>query len=126
MTLSPAALAAARAMTEDDLLAAVLGTPKRPGLARVYGWLGHHETDSRKTAPGWLDLTLLRAGRLVVAELKTETGRTTPAQEEWLAAWREAEDLARARTPELELRPVTVYVWRPSDLIAGRIADVLR
>lgn len=127
MSLSPAGLAAARAMSEDDLLAAVLGTPKRPGIARVRGWLCHHETDSRRTAAGWLDLTLLRDGRLVVAELKVEDpskGRTSAAQEEWLAAWRTLERVANPLTATVPV--VSVHLWRPSDLIAGTIARVLR
>lgn len=135
MTLSPAGLAAAYAMSEDDLLAAVLGTSKHPGIARVRGWLGHHETDSRKTAAGWPDLVLIRGERLVVAELKREDprlGAVTAPQREWLHAFEVlAEALLVAQyasggyaddaDPFLE-----VHLWRPSDLIAGRIATVLR
>jgi hypothetical protein len=49
---------------------------------------------------GWLDLTFVR-DRLVVAELKSESGRIRPEQEAWLAALKKA--------------GVEAYLWRPSD-----------
>ena len=51
---------------------------------------------------GFLDLLMIRGSRLVVAELKSESGTTTPEQEELLAAWR--------KVPGAE-----VYIWRPSE-----------
>lgn len=59
-----------------------------------HGWKVQHSrpiTDKRgrtRTAitghAGYPDLTLARYGRLIIAELKTETGSVTPAQREWL------------------------------------------
>ena len=54
------------------------------------------------TTPGFPDIVAVRGGRLLFAELKTETGKLTPAQREWL--WLLA-----------EAGGVDVYVWRPSN-----------
>jgi hypothetical protein len=70
-------------------------------LARQLGWLVYHTHDSRRSEPGYPDLTMVRAGRVVVAELKREAGKVTEAQAKWLDAFR------AARVP--------AFVWRPSD-----------
>lgn len=103
--------AAARAMTEAQLLAAV----RR--LATALGWRTYHTHDSRRSPAGFPDLTLVRRGRLVFAELKTERGKTTGEQDAWLA------DLADV---ELRADNVRAYVWRPRDLLDGTIAAVLQ
>lgn len=53
------------------------------------GWLAHHETDSRRTAPGWPDLVAVDAtsGRCLAVELKSARGRLTAAQTAWVAGW---------------------------------------
>lgn len=66
------------------------------------GWRFFHPFWMQRSEPGWPDCFMLRGERVVVAELKTERGKVTPAQEEWLAAFR--------KIPAIE-----VYVWRPSD-----------
>lgn len=69
--------------------------------AALRGWLTYHTKDSRRSAPGFPDLVMVRAGVLLLAELKTETGRPTADQRRWLAA--------------LSAVPgVTVRLWRPS------------
>lgn len=80
-------------------------------IARVHGWLAYHTHDSRRSQAGFPDLTLVRDGRIVFAELKSETGRLRPEQREWL------EQLGRA---------TEVWVWRPSDYLSGEIERVLR
>ena len=70
-------------------------------LARILGWLVYHPYDSRRSEPGFPDLTMVRAGRLIFAELKSETGKVTLAQKDW------------AR--ELELSDAEYYLWRPAD-----------
>ncbi len=65
-------------------------------LAHLRGWLVHHSRpaagrDGRWSTPiegdaGYVDLTLTRGGRLLFLELKSMTGRTSPAQQEWLSA----------------------------------------
>jgi hypothetical protein len=80
-------------------------------LAHVYGWRVAHFRPAQ-TAKGWRtavaadgkgfpDLVLVR-DRLIVAELKARSGDTTPDQEAWLHATRQA--------------GVETYVWRPDDL----------
>jgi hypothetical protein len=69
-------------------------------LAKHMGWRHYHTHDSRRSEPGWPDLALVR-DRLVLAELKTETGRVSAAQERWLSL--------------LSSAGVETYLWRPSD-----------
>jgi hypothetical protein len=72
------------------------------GLAGFDGWRIYHTHDSRRSHRGFPDLTLVRDERLIFAELKTEKGRVTREQREWLEAL--------GRVPAVE-----VYLWRPSD-----------
>jgi len=62
----------------------------------------HFATPVQADGTGYPDLHLVKpqAGRSVVAELKSESGRTTDAQEDWLAWIRAAGHEA--------------YCWRPS------------
>jgi hypothetical protein len=60
---------------------------------------------------GWPDLALVRPPRLVLAELKTDKGMTTPAQDEWLA-------LLGA------CHGIEVYQWRPADF--NDVVELLR
>ena len=57
-------------------------------LAALFGWLAYHTYDSRRSAPGYPDLTLVHAERrrIIFAELKTDRGRLTEAQREWANA----------------------------------------
>jgi VRR-NUC domain len=72
--------------------------------ARLCGWLVWHPFDSRRSAAGYPDLTLLRGGVLLFAELKAERGKLSSAQCEWL------QELARVGQQN-----VRVHVWRPKD-----------
>lgn len=70
-------------MTEAELQACVIDAAKRGG------WLYMHITDSRKSAAvGFPDLVLVHpvTGRLLLIELKSQTGKLRPEQEKWLAA----------------------------------------
>jgi VRR-NUC domain len=69
-------------------------------LAGSLGWLTYHTHDSRKSPPGFPDLVLVR-DRVVFAELKTDAGRLTDEQQEWL--------------DRLGAAGAEVYVWRPRD-----------
>ena len=82
-------------MTERDFQAAVIE------LARLTGWQTFHPYDSRRSAHGWPDLTLVRPPELLIRELKTDSGRVRPAQQRWLDA--------------LAGCGVDVEVWRPRD-----------
>lgn len=92
-------------ITEAQFLRQVLD------LARMLGWRAYHPALSKWSERGWPDLALVRPPRLVFAELKTDRGKTTSHQDEWLA-------LLRA-CPGAE-----TYLWRPADL--EQIAEGLR
>lgn len=96
-------------------------------LASLRGWLCYHTHDSRRSQAGFPDLTMVRGPRLVFAELKSEKGRTSPAQRLWLdqlaAVAEEGRSLASEWNGEHEgtsyyterRSPVEVYEWRPRD-----------
>ena len=79
-------------------------------MAQLLGWLAYHTYDSRKSPPGFPDLTLVRE-RVVFAELKTGKNKLTPEQSVWAKKLRDA-------------KGVEYYLWRPEDAI--KIANVLR
>jgi hypothetical protein len=115
----------AASMREDELQTAVIS------IARSLGYLVAHfrparvagswRTPTQADANGYPDLTLARdgwewkpgyeRGRLIFVELKSQRGRVGQFQELWL-------DVLRACGCEC-------YVWRPSDLISGEIAEIL-
>ena len=69
-------------------------------------WLVFHDHDSRKNNPGYPDLTLVKAGRIIYAELKRQSkkAKLSPDQEFWI------DELSKASGEN-----VMVAVWRPSD-----------
>ena len=71
-------------------------------LARETDWMVYHTFDSRRSEAGFPDLVMTKHKRLIIAEIKTEQGKTTPAQDKWLSTLRTA-------------RGVKVKLWRPSD-----------
>jgi hypothetical protein len=94
-------------MTEKALQQAVMD------CARAFGWLAFHPYDSRRSTPGYPDCTLVRDGRLILAELKVGRGQLRPEQRVWLA--------------RLVCVPgVSVYVWREANWLSGEIERVLR
>ena len=70
-------------------------------LATLQHWQTYHVFDSRRSAAGFPDLWILRAGVLLVRELKTDTGIVSAAQQDWLDA--------------LAACGLDVKVWRPRD-----------
>jgi hypothetical protein len=95
-------------------------------LARLFGWHVHHTRPAR-TARGWAtpiqghkgfpDLVLARAGRVIFAELKTDTGRLRPEQQEW------QQELTAYGSEDADPTH-EVYVWRPAD--RRRVEETLR
>jgi hypothetical protein len=77
-------------------------------------WRIYHTRMSKGSHAGFPDLVLVRPPRLVFVELKTETGKLTRAQEDWM------DDLAMCgawhnRPPPGHLGTVIeTYIWRPS------------
>ncbi len=71
-------------------------------LLRAHNWLCYHTYDSRRSTPGFPDIVAVRDRRVLFIELKTETGKVSPAQQEWLTAL-DATD------------HVESHLWRPRD-----------
>ena len=80
-------------------------------LATLCGWKIHHDRGDYRECiagdPGFPDLVLARNGKVIIAELKTETGELSSIQREWLT------ELGAFSAYELSLR---LQVWRPVDL----------
>ncbi len=95
-------------VTEADLKSIVVN------LARRYGWLIHHDLPAMNIRGRWAthvegdvgfpDLVLVHPnrGQMLVVELKSEKGKTTTSQDNWLAAF--------------ALAGIENNVVRPSDL----------
>jgi len=66
-------------VTEKDFMHQVMD------LAKLYNYLIYHTHNSQRSQPGYPDLCLVRPGRLVFLECKTEMGTLTPHQAMWLA-----------------------------------------
>ena len=71
-------------------------------VANAGSWLVYHTYDSRRSQAGFPDLVMVKNGRVIFAELKTQKGRIRKEQERWLDAL--------ALNSNIE-----VYLWRPSD-----------
>lgn len=82
-------------ISERDFQAEVLR------LAKRHGWLSYHTHDSRRSAKGFPDLVMVRPPQLLFAELKTNTGKLTPEQQDWL--------------DHLNASGAVACVWRPKD-----------
>lgn len=94
-------------MTEALLQDAILA------YAEMMGWRWYHPFISVNSGAGYPDLTLVRNGRLVFAELKGPRGKLSPAQQEWLALL--------GTVPGVE-----AYLWTPQMWHDGIIERVLR
>ena len=81
--------------------------------ARMMGWLVSHAFLSIGSVAGFPDLICLRGGEMVVAELKSTTGKTTEAQEQWLFSFR-------------AVPGARVFVWKPDDESWAEIERELR
>ena len=92
-------------LSERDFMAQVVA------LSKLFSWEVYHTQFSIRSARGWPDLALCRPPRLILAELKSDTGKLTSAQQRWLGLL--------GQCPGVE-----VFTWRPSDW--PTIEDVLR
>lgn len=80
-------------------------------IAEEYGWKWYHPPDNipnkagrrQSVKAGYPDLTLVRNNRLIFIELKTNKGKATEQQEDWL----EALSKAGAET----------HILRPKDIL---------
>jgi hypothetical protein len=114
MTTATARQTLDAAVTERQFLADVID------YARMRKWLVYHTHRSDRSPAGFPDLCMVRNlpndGRIVFAELKTEKGKTTPAQDHWLEVL--------SLVAETSWSSVQVYLWRPSNWDA--IVEVLK
>jgi hypothetical protein len=69
-------------------------------LATTLEFEWYHTHDSRRSPAGFPDLVLVRE-RVIFTELKTEHGRLTNSQSDWIH--------------RLHVAGAEAYVWRPSD-----------
>ena len=106
--LSAGQMAIARAMKEDRGPDSLDAHVRR--LLKDLGLRGYHTHDSRRSESGYPDWTIT-GQRTIFRELKTQRGKVSAAQQEWLAALTAAGDDAA--------------VWRPADLLAGQVAREL-
>ena len=80
-------------------------------LFKIFGWKHYHTWRSIHSPAGFPDCVMVRENRLLFAELKSEKGKVSPAQQEWLDAL--------DATGKCE-----VYLWRPNDI--DEITSILR
>lgn len=102
-------------MSESELYAAIVEA------AKALGWRYFHIPAiayRHGVRRGFPDLTLMRRGRLIFAELKRENGILAPAQEDWLKE-------IDAVSGEAGKRCVQWFIWRPSHLLSGEIERTL-
>ncbi|MDR4533224.1 VRR-NUC domain-containing protein [Glutamicibacter sp. PS] len=93
--------------TEEAFQNEVISAAKGLGFTKIY-----HTHDSRRSPAGFPDLVLVHPRRGVIfAELKSERGRVSDAQQAWLEDLRAAGQVA--------------YVWRPMDWVTGRVQSAL-
>lgn len=95
----------ARLMSEADLQAQVTK------IATQLGFIVYHTHDSRRSEPGYPDVAIVGHGRYLLRELKREGKNPTPDQKRWIH--------------ELDQAGVDVAVWRPVDLVSGRVTREL-
>lgn len=95
-------------------------------LAKLNGWLIYHTRDSRGSVAGFPDLTLVRGIRLLFIELKTEKGKVSKAQQEWLDVLGAVAEEAAGRAEDIDgewgtgngercQTHIEVHVFRPGD-----------
>lgn len=80
----------------------------RPAMTRRGRWVTPVEADGK----GWPDLVLVKPGRCLFRELKTDNGRLGSEQASWLE--------------RLQLAGQNACVWRTADWRSGRIEQELR
>ncbi len=85
--------------------------------ALTAGWRYYHTWNSFRSPSGFPDCVMVHAKKrkLIFAELKSETGKVSEQQWEWLL------DIQEMRPAD---KSVDVYVWRPSDM--DKIWDLLK
>jgi len=81
--------------SEDNFLSWIID------YAKLRGWLHYHTWRSFHSPSGFPDLILIRNRRIIVVELKSERGKLSVYQDEWLKAFKQT--------------GISTFVWKPSD-----------
>jgi hypothetical protein len=69
---------------------------------QLFSWRIYHTYDSRRSQPGFPDLVCVRDRVVLFVELKTDRGRLTVDQRDWLGALAQCDQ-------------IKVRLWRPQD-----------
>jgi hypothetical protein len=133
-------------VTPEELLALqakAMGEKKdlQPAVMRLLssaGWLAYHTWNSQHSAAGFLDVLAIKETEtewwLLIAELKSESGKLTAAQQQWHTMWTGlawAINNATAFSEKIlracgwKIVRVEVCIWRPSDYLSGAIDAVV-
>lgn len=84
-------------------------------LAKLLGWKYYHTWRSIHSPAGFPDVVMVRNGLVIFAELKSEKGKMSEAQEQWI------DELKVVANHSLG---VMAFVWKPSDW--EEIVSILR
>lgn len=86
------------------------------GLLTFYGWRWYHTHRSDRSVPGFPDIVAVRAGELLFAELKTEKGKLSNAQQMWIADLAAFAAEIMSWVPDGHATPaIGIYTWRPHE-----------
>ncbi len=126
MTMHPRRRNGQTKISEADLQNAVIE------LAMVRGWKVCHFRPAQNSSgrwatpiqghPGFPDMVLARKGVVMFVELKSDAGKLTRDQQEWLEALGNPTYSSWRYTGSLDTKSM---VWRPADWTSGRISKVL-
>jgi len=72
----------------------------------------YHPFLSKWSPKGYPDITIVKVPRLIFAELKSEKGKISPEQAEWLELLRQC-------------KTVEAYLWRVNEVSLEDIAEIL-
>ena len=97
----------------------------QPAVIELAEWLGYRVYHVAKvkgqlrsrTGVGFFDLVMMRDGRIILPEFKSEKGKLSDDQEAWAAEGK----AAAAANPKVEY-----YLWRPTDWLDGTIERTLK
>lgn len=110
-------------MSEKVFQAQIVDLARAVGFKQIY-----HTYSSRRSAPGFPDLVLIR-DRVIFIEVKAERGKLSEAQKGWLRALQQAGcDAFVVRPRDLESLAQVLAARIPAPIVLGRCgaADRLR
>lgn len=77
-----------------------------------FGWRSYHTFDSRHSVAGFPDIVAIKGSRLLAIEVKSDTGKVSAEQREWLVAFANVEG-------------VDAFVIRPADDLS-ELLEIMR